>query len=1658
MARRIRIRRSTRQLARLGAIVLAGTIAGCGNGGNGLVGNNGGSGGNEGEDIVTTSALALSETQIRAVGIDGDLVVVVPLERVGARDVRADVILQVRRLDGSLIDQATESVQVTADGAEARITFPGFRELPEGTADSGDLADLVLHYRVEHGDDAIRGRRSLFTAFEKQEVHVLAASELNVDGETFVRVLAREPVSGRAYANTPVRISLQREGEDARELFAGVTDEFGVIAAPIDVEEADIGDQDLVVTIETGDTEETIRTGIEVARNERIMLTTDKPVYQPGQRIHVRTLSLSRPSLSPAADRPVMFEVSDAEGNKVFRQTLDTNEFGVASLEIPLATELNQGNWTISATMDGVTTERTVRVERYALPKYGVDLIADRTHYRPGDTATIDIDAQYFFGQPVAGGTVLVQPYTFDVGFNELAPIETTLDENGLARVEVPIPDFLVGQELNQGNAFVRVDVTVTDATDHQETATRNLVVAEQDVLQSIIPAADLLPGRSNTFYVLTRTPAGHPVATSSVLTVDGTDYPFDTNELGFAEIVVDIPEDTTAFAMSLASTDPADRVARADFTFTLSDGGSAIAVLSDGALYEVGESMELTFLTGANAPRVFVDVIRDGQTLLTQTVEMTEGRGEYTLDLSADLTGALQIDVYYVTTDARIVRGKRLVYVEGAGDLSIRYETDRDEYLPGEDAELDISVTDAEGRGVQSAIGLTIVDEAVFALQDMRPGLERIYFQLEEELLQPQYHIYGYSFEDVVSIGETDDVERETAAEVVMAATEATGYGIVINSLEPAMNNAKSITTSFFQTDVERGADSVRELVEDGFITDEMWNARADIEEAFGRMDPVFDAWGQLVRVELLGYYEEDPGIGYVVFSSAGLDETWGTEDDLSRSYDRYMFSSWMMDNERGDWDDDFAFDGAAGGGGGEPMPGPPNGEGDAMSPTEETEGESGGGDAPRVRSYFPETLQVEPNIITDEDGRYTLPVTVADSITTWRVTGMASSADGQLGSGTAGIRVFQPFFVDINFPVELTQNDTVSVPVALFNYLDEPQTVELRVDMDASGDWFELLSDATVSVDLDPGEITVRYFDVNVERVGYHPFQVTAIGSEMSDAIRRSVRIAPDGQRQEINVSDRLNRDVTTSISIPAEAIDEASNILVKVYPGLFSQVVEGLDSLLRQPSGCFEQTSSTTYPNVLVLNYMQQTGLATPEVELQATEYIAQGYQRLVSYEVSGGGFEWFGNDPAHRILTAYGLLEFSDMAAVFPVEDALIDRTQAWLLSQQESDGRWQAAPEGIHEGATNNFQDSDVRATAYITYALLESGATDSAVQRGVTWVRNNMSDVDDAYSLGMIANMFIAAGDRDSARSILNDLEDAKLSEETESGPVYWWESNSESLYYSAGNSMHMETTALILQAYIRAGVYPNTVQGAVGYLIQGKDSFGNFSSTQATILTLRAFIELLENSTPDVEATIRVLAGELELDVFELDETNSDLLRQVNLADYVGTVPEGTTDITIEFDGTGELLYQVIGSYYLPWDMVDAAGSSDTLTIEMEYDRTELAIDETVEVSATVTNQTNGRLDMVMLDLGIPPGFEVVMSDFDSMIEDPEIPVSRVERAGRQLTVYLYGLDPSEVLTLTYHLQATMVVEAQTPPSSAWLYYESDVRTESEPIALEVR
>ncbi len=61
-----------------------------------------------------------------------------------------------------------------------------------------------------------------------------------------------------------------------------------------------------------------------------------------------------------------------------------------------------------------------------------------------------------------------------------------------------------------------------------------------------------------------------------------------------------------------------------------------------------------------------------------------------------------------------------------------------------------------------------------------------------------------------------------------------------------------------------------------------------------------------------------------------------------------------------------------------------------------------------PRLREYFPETLVWQPALETDKQGRAQLKFKLADNITTWKMSVIGSTEDGQLGTVEKEIRRF--------------------------------------------------------------------------------------------------------------------------------------------------------------------------------------------------------------------------------------------------------------------------------------------------------------------------------------------------------------------------------------------------------------------------------------------------------------------------------------------------------------------------------------------------------------------------------------------------------------------------------------------------------------------------
>jgi len=1124
--------------------------------------------------------------------------------------------------------------------------------------------------------------------------------------------------------------------------------------------------------------------------------------------------------------------------------------------------------------------------------------------------------------------------------------------------------------------------------------------VTNQALKIEVIPEnGTLVPRTVNKIYLYAGTPDGRPAAKAELTVTAGVDViRLTTNEFGVVTFELP-PTIDHPIVVVVEGKDAQGRAGRCEVR--LSDAPTSDFLLrADKATATGGDTLLLTVIGGGNEP-VFLDVIKDGQTVHSGTFNIdrrfaySRKVGYAAWDIPPGTAGTVQLCAYRFQPDGTPLRKLRTLYVRPASQIEVKATLDKPEYRPGEMAKLSFALTDHTSKPVPGALSLAAVDEAVFSVLESMPGMEKTFYLLEQELLKPVYALYPWS-PDGPPAAERAEFEQALFARTVRTITPAVPERVMPNMAGDAT------APHTLHVDTYR---SKRDAV-----------AR---RKAIGR-ENVAVGWAWVITCGVLATYAGAWLIwGYsrtaqsvllivpimAVLAAMLLPATQKVREASLRAV--YMNRSENLRQAGADW------------------------RRVAMEDYLSTSGAGSAGEPPRIREQFPETLLWRPELVTDDQGRASLDLYLADSITTWRLTASAVNAGGRLGSLQAPLRVFRPFFVDLNLPVALTRGDEVSVPVVVSNYLPRPQTVEL-----SPGDtpWAERVGDAAQKVELKANEVKAVSYRLRVKQVGSHTLQVTARGEGVSDAVKRSIEVVPDGRRVEHVVSGTLSEPAIVDVDVPANAIDGSAKLLVKLYPSDFSQLVEGLDAIFQMPYGCFEQTSSTTYPNVLALDYLKRMGRSSPQIEAKARQYVHLGYQRLLTFEVPGGGFDWYGRAPADVALTAYGLMEFTDMARVHDVDRNLIQRTRNWLIKQRRPDGAW------LSSGRFNaGAGDATLRTTAYVAWAVFSDTASD--IDRAPTLnylLAHKPESIADPNLLALVCNALLTIDPKHADVPAYLQRLDA-LKKTSPDGQKSWWDvaDGARTAFYGAGVSASVETTALAALAFRRASDRPDSVRQALAWLAAQKDARGTWHSTQATVLALKA---LLAGSAKqeDGERHFEVaLEGELPRTIV-IPADQAEVMKQLDLSD--GLRPGTAKRLTIRELTKSAAGFQVASRHHIPAGDVRPRSTNELLAIDLIYNRETLDVGDTLAATATVTNRTGQVAPMVMLDLPIPAGFVVEAEAFEKLLREKAI--AKYQTTPRQVIVYLRELSPGSPLKLEYTLRPTMPVTVTVPPARVYEYY----------------
>jgi hypothetical protein len=689
--------------------------------------------------------------------------------------------------------------------------------------------------------------------------------------------------------------------------------------------------------------------------------------------------------------------------------------------------------------------------------------------------------------------------------------------------------------------------------------------------------------------------------------------------------------------------------------------------------------------------------------------------------------------------------------------------------------------------------------------------------------------------------------------------------------------------------------------------------------------------------------------------------------------------------------------------------------------------------------RRDFASTIFWNTLVPTDANGNATVAFATSDAVTTWRVHADAHTATGtgRLGQSTLDFTTQQPLHVEAKLPDEVSAGDQLQIPVSAIT--TDPAATEVAITAKL-GDGLRLVEGASLRIELRDGRGRALLPIAVDNIVGAATIDLEARAGRFTDRVQHRIAIAPRGfpHRRSLGGSVEAGAPSTGTIAIPQESVPGSGHVTLKVYPSPISALTEGLAGILQEPHGCFEQASSSNYPNTLVLNLLEANGDNIPVVAARARELLPRGYAKITGYECKQKGYEWFGADPGHEALTAYGLLQFHDMAKVYDVDAAMVDRTRAWLLARRDGKGNFVHQGHDIHSFGGH----SQVLTNAYVVYALLQAGtpAADLKTELDALAAR---STTNDPYELALITCAFDLAK-RPETASLRQRLAELQKSDGSLHGTT-------TSITCSGGRDLDVESTGFAILAWLPDPAFAANVHNAIGFVQASRSAQGTFGATQATIVALRALTAYATASrTMRTDGTLRIFDGDRQLAerAFTATETNALTFELWN------ELPAGEHTLRFEVEGGGGPLPWACDVSYHAEQPADDPAAAIAIAAALRAKR---AVEgETVALDVAVSNTTDQEQPTPIALVGLPANCELPTRVLEDLQKAGAF--AAWELRGRELVLYWRTLAPRAQQKLTLDLVARIPGACAGPASRAYLYYTPSQKRWAAELALDVQ
>ncbi|MDJ0752877.1 MAG: MG2 domain-containing protein [Ardenticatenaceae bacterium] len=487
---------------------------------------------------------------------------------------------------------------------------------------------------------------------------------------------------------------------------------------------------------------------------------------------------------------------------------------------------------------------------------------------------------------------------------------------------------------------------------------------------------------------------------------------------------------------------------------------------------------------------------------------------------------------------------------------------------------------------------------------------------------------------------------------------------------------------------------------------------------------------------------------------------------------------------------------------------------------------GGNGGISGQALRIDFPDAVIWEPVLQTDANGEAVVKVTIPDSLTTWRLTAKAFTADTQVGEGIAKVIVRRDIVVRPFLPDGLTAGDRVVLSAMIQNFSDQPQTLDVTINSENGR--LVVVDDSLQTITLDPNQSQIVGWQLTAEVAGRGEITIEAgLDGVRQDGVRLPLDVRPLAVLDQQSETGTFIGEKEVAFEWSGESLEQSS-VQIDLSRSVAGTLLEGLEYLTGFPYGCVEQTMSRALPNAVVGRVFNQLGVSNPTMSADLPAQINAGIQRLYGYQHQDGGWGWWYDDASDDYQTAwviFGLVNTRE--AGYEVDEQVIGRGVAWL---------------------GDNLDTFDSRTRAFALYSMAISGVESvdrysqdnyQEVAREAALALLEDRSLTDAFSQTALILTLWELGEEELAGQRLANLADEART--NADGQVFWLASDQDGAYYRKTMASTVRSTAFALSAFSKIDPQNELIPGMVEYLMDKRTprGWGTTNETAFTIIGL---------------------------------------------------------------------------------------------------------------------------------------------------------------------------------------------------------------------------